>query len=89
MVKPFDADNKGQLWLFVHKKSAILFAQTSQANLLAFCIAVFLDVGLRALEDDLPLLFIRLDRVRVSVAQIDDGDAESMRGLCRSAPKDG
>lgn len=49
---PFDTDDEDKLGLSRDVVAAILFAQTSETNLLAFCIAVLLDVGFGALEDN-------------------------------------
>jgi hypothetical protein len=60
LVDTLYPDNKGKLWLCWNVERAILFGDTGKADLLAFCVAVLLDVGLSALEDDLALLFVGL-----------------------------
>jgi len=60
LVDTLYPDNKGKLWLRWDVERAILFGDTGKADLLAFCVAVLLDVGLSALEDDLALLFVGL-----------------------------
>lgn len=61
---PFDAENEDKLGLGRDVVAAILFAQTSETDLLAFCISVLLDVGFGTFEDDstffLPSLQMRV-----------------------------
>ena len=57
---PFDADDEDKRWLGGDIKGAILLAQTSETDLLTLSIAVLLDVGFGALEDDLALFFVGL-----------------------------
>ena len=59
---PFDANNEGELGFSLDVVGALLLAQAGETDLLALCIAVFLDVGLGALEDDATLLLLSLLR---------------------------
>ena len=58
--EPFDADNEDKRWLGGNVERAVLLAQASQTDLLTLGIAVLLDVGFSALEDDLTLFFVGL-----------------------------
>lgn len=59
---PLDTDNEDQLGLVSNVEATLLLAQTSKADLLALSIAVLLDVGLGALENDGALLLVGLFR---------------------------
>jgi len=58
LVDTLDTDNEGELGLSGDVEGALLLGDTLQADLLALCIAVLLDVGLGALEDNLTLLLV-------------------------------
>lgn len=60
-VDTLDAENKDQLVLVGNVEGAVLLAQTCESNLLTLGVAVLLDVGLGALEDDTALLLVGLD----------------------------
>ena len=60
LVDTLDADNEGKLGLGGDVERTLLLGDTLQADLLALSIAVLLDVGLGALEDDLALLLVGL-----------------------------
>ena len=60
LVDTLDADDEGELGLGRDVERTLLLGDTLQADLLALCIAVLLDVGLGALEDDLALLLVGL-----------------------------
>ena len=55
LVDTLDADDEGKLGLGRDVERTLLLGDTLQADLLALCIAVLLDVGLSALEDLLTL----------------------------------
>ena len=57
---PFDANNEDKRWLGGNVERAVLLAQASETDLLTLSIAVLLDVGFSALEDDLALFFVGL-----------------------------
>lgn len=57
---PLDADDEDQLRLGRDVELAGLLGDTAQADLLALCIAVLLDVLLSTLEDDATLLLVGL-----------------------------
>ena len=57
---PLDTDNEDQLGLLRDVERTLLLAQAGKADHLALSIAVLLNVGLRALEDDGTLLLVRL-----------------------------
>jgi len=57
---PLDTDNEDQLGLIVNVEVALLAGSAGQADLLTLSIAVLLDVGLGALEDDTTLLLVGL-----------------------------
>jgi len=57
---PLDADNEDDLRLGRDVVGAGLLGLTSKADLLTLLVAVLLDVGLGALEDDLALLLVGL-----------------------------
>lgn len=59
-VDPFDADDEDQLGLARHVEVAFLLGEAREANLLALCISVFLNIGFGALEDDSTLLLLGL-----------------------------
>ena len=61
LVDTLDADNEGKLGLGGDVERTLLLGDTLQADLLALSIAVLLDVGLGALEDDLALLLVGLN----------------------------
>ncbi|CAC9887446.1 unnamed protein product [Aureobasidium pullulans] len=58
LVDTLDADNEGKLGLGRDVERTLLLGDTLEADLLALCITVLLDVGLGALEDDLALLLV-------------------------------
>ena len=58
---PLDSDNEDQLLLSRDVEAALLLGDTVEANLLALCITVLLDVLLSTLEDDTALLLVELD----------------------------
>jgi len=60
LVDTLDTDHKGKLWLGWDVERAIRLGDSSEANLLAFCIAVLLDVLLGTLEDGFTLLLVHL-----------------------------
>lgn len=57
---PLDTDNEDQLGLVLNVEVALLAGSAGQADLLTLSIAVLLDVGLSALEDDATLLLVGL-----------------------------
>lgn len=59
---PLDTDNEDQLGLVINVEVTLLAGSASQADLLTLSIAVLLDVGLSALEDDATLLLVGLMR---------------------------
>lgn len=58
LVDTLDADDEGELGLSRDVEGALLLGDALKADLLALGIAVLLDVGLGALEDDLTLLLV-------------------------------
>ena len=60
LVDTLDADDEGELGLGGDVEGTLLLGNAVEADLLALCIAVLLDVGLGALEDDLALLLVGL-----------------------------
>lgn len=60
LVDTLDADNEGELGLSRDVVRALLLGNAVKADLLALSVAVLLDVGLGALEDDLALLLVGL-----------------------------
>lgn len=58
---PLDTDNEDQLGLLRDVEVTLLAGNASKADLLTLSIAVLLDVGLSALEDDATLLLVGLD----------------------------
>jgi len=58
LVDTLDADNEGKLGLGGDVERTLLLGDTLEADLLALSIAVLLDVGLGALEDNLALLLV-------------------------------
>jgi hypothetical protein len=67
LVDTLDTDNEGELGLSGDVERALLLGDTLKADLLTLCIAVLLDVGLGALEDNLTLLLVGLDCLSVKV----------------------
>lgn len=68
---PLDTDNEGELVLGGDFKVALLLGQAGKADLLAFRIAVLLDVRLGTLEDDSTLLLVGLlQKSRVSTRNL-------------------
>jgi hypothetical protein len=59
---PLDTDNEDQLGLVINVEVTLLTGSAGQADLLTLSIAVLLDVGLSALEDDATLLLVGLMR---------------------------
>lgn len=70
LVDTLDADDEGELGLGRDVERTLLLGDTLQADLLALCIAVLLDVGLGALEDDLTLLLVGLSFESVKVGLV-------------------
>jgi hypothetical protein len=66
LVDTLDTDDKGELSLIRDIKLSLFLGDTSKADLLALCVAVFLDVLFGALEDDFTLLLVGL-RLLVSL----------------------
>lgn len=64
LVDTLDADDEGELGLSRDVEGALLLGNALEADLLALGIAVLLDVGLGALEDDLALLLVGLVELR-------------------------
>jgi hypothetical protein len=60
LVDTLDAENEDELVLVRNVERAVLLAQTGESDLLTLGIAVLLDVGLGALEDDTTLLLVGL-----------------------------
>ena len=87
LVDTLDADNEGKLGLGRDVERTLLLGDTLQADLLALCIAVLLDVGLGALEDDLALLLVGLSYV--SIGPEGGVCCANEQDVCRSDPKDG
>jgi hypothetical protein len=87
---PLDTDNEDQLWLVINVEVTLLAGSAGQADLLTLSIAVLLDVGLGALEDNTTLLLVGLLNLG-SVQDFKNVGVEKMQlasnGL--SAPKDG
>jgi hypothetical protein len=63
---PLDTDNEDQLGLVVNVEVALSTGSAGQADLLTLSVAVLLNVGLSALEDDATLLLVGLLNSRVS-----------------------
>jgi hypothetical protein len=59
---PLDTDNEDQLGLVINVEVTLLAGSAGQADLLTLSIAVLLDVGLSALEDNATLLLVGLVR---------------------------
>jgi hypothetical protein len=59
---PLDTDNEDQLGLIIDVEATLLAGSAGQADLLTLSIAVLLDVGLSALEDNATLLLVGLVR---------------------------
>jgi hypothetical protein len=57
---PLDTDNEDQLGLVIDVEVTLLAGSAGQADLLTLSIAVLLDVGLSALEDNATLLLVGL-----------------------------
>lgn len=57
---PLDAEDKDQFWLLFDVEGAVLSAQSSKSDLLSLCVAIFLDIGFGALEDDTTFFLVRL-----------------------------
>jgi hypothetical protein len=87
---PLDTDNEDQLGLVINVEVTLLAGSAGQADLLTLSIAVLLDVGLGALEDNTTLLLVGLLNLG-SVQDFKDVGVKKMQlasnGL--SAPKDG
>lgn len=60
LVDTLDTDNKDQLGLLRNVEATLLAGNASEADLLTLSIAILLDVGLSALENDTTLLLVRL-----------------------------
>jgi hypothetical protein len=58
---PLDTDNEDQLGLVINVEVTLLAGSAGQADLLTLSIAVLLDVGLSALEDNATLLLVGLE----------------------------
>jgi hypothetical protein len=87
---PLDTDNEDQLGLVINVEVTLLAGSAGQADLLTLSIAVLLDVGLGALEDNTTLLLVGL----LNLGSVQDfknvGEGKmqlASNGL--SAPKDG
>ena len=87
LVDTLDADNEGKLGLGRDVERTLLLGDTLEADLLALCITVLLDVGLGALEDDLALLLVGLSYV--SIGPEGGVCCANEQDVCRSDPKDG
>jgi hypothetical protein len=90
--QPLDTDDKGQFWLLLDVEGSLLSAQASQSNLLTLGIAVLLDVGLGALEDNTALLFVCLSDQTCQRASLQNCLLAAKffrRLLLESDPKDG
>lgn len=87
LVDTLDADNEGKLGLGRDVERTLLLGDTLEADLLALCITVLLDVGLGALEDDLALLLVGLSYV--SIGREGGVCCANEQDVCRSDPKDG
>ena len=87
LVDTLDADNEGKLGLGRDVERTLLLGDTLEADLLALCITVLLDVGLGALEDDLTLLLVGLSYV--SIGPEGGVCCANEQDVCRSDPKDG
>jgi hypothetical protein len=66
LVDTLDTDNEDQLGLVVNVEVALSTGSAGQADLLTLSVAVLLNVGLSALEDDATLLLVGLLNSRVS-----------------------
>ena len=60
LVDTLDADDEDEAWLSWDVEGTFLLGDAGEADLLALCITVFLDVGLGTLEDLLALLLLLL-----------------------------
>ena len=60
LVDTLDAENEDELVLVWNVEGTILLAQASESDLLTLGIAILLDIGLGALEDDTTLLLVGL-----------------------------
>jgi hypothetical protein len=60
LVDTLDTDNEDQLGLILNVEVTLLAGNTVEADLLALSVAVLLDVGLGALEDNTTLLLVGL-----------------------------
>jgi len=60
LVDTLDSDDEDKLGLLLDIEATLLLAQASESDLLALSIAVFLDISLGPLEDDLAFLFVDL-----------------------------
>ena len=88
---PLDTDNEDQLGLVIDVEVTLLAGSTSQADLLTLSIAILLDVGLSALEDDATLLLVGLMRKSSQQEILNDVGVKTIAGSINkvSAPKDG
>jgi hypothetical protein len=86
LVDTLDTDNKDQLGLVRDVEVTLLAGDAGQADLLTLSIAVLLDVGLGALEDDGALLLVGL---KVELATV-IAETQAINVIGKfSAPKDG
>lgn len=60
MSLPLDTDNEDQLGLILNVEVTLLAGSAGETDLLTLRIAVLLDVGLSALEDNATLLLVGL-----------------------------
>lgn len=88
---PLDTDNKDQLGLLRNVEATLLAGNASEADLLTLSIAILLDVGLSALENDTTLLLVRLHRLQLAMSLEDATKKmqENQNDQLVSAPKDG
>lgn len=60
MYSPLDTDDEYQLWLIRDVESSILSAQATKTDLFALSVAIFLGIGLGALENETALFLVGL-----------------------------
>jgi hypothetical protein len=86
---PLDADNKDNLGLSRDVVRAGLLGLTRKADLLTLGVAVLLDVGLGALEDDLALLLVGLIQICQQWVSAKITTSRTVSRIDMSVPKDG
>jgi cyanophycinase-like exopeptidase len=69
-ILPLDSDDEDKLGLLLDIEATLLLAQASESDLLALSVAVFLDISLGPLEDDLAFLFVDLIRHTLDLCPI-------------------